>query len=99
MKYKKYLSTAFLALLLLPFLSAKTAIAPKEDFDVSTISFIEEDQHIDLGFETTSYLPDGFNPYKEEIPIKEIIFMEEESIQLDFDTAPYLPEDFDPYQR
>ncbi|WP_394974922.1 hypothetical protein [uncultured Croceitalea sp.] len=99
MKYKKYISTAFLAFLLLPLLSAKTTPSSKEDFDVSKISFIEEDQQIDLGFDTTEYLPEDFNPYQEEVSIEGINFMEDELIDLGFDTENYLPENFNPYKK
>jgi len=72
MKYKKYISTAFLAFLLL---------------------------QIELGFDTNDYLPEDFNPYKEEVPVNGINFMEEETIDLGFETADYLPENFNPYRK
>ena len=99
MKYKKYISTAFLALLLLPLLSAKTTPSSKEEFDVSKISFIQEEQQINLGFDTAKYLPEDFNPYQEEISIEGINFMEDELIELGFDTSKYLPENFDPNKK
>ncbi|WP_350293823.1 hypothetical protein [uncultured Croceitalea sp.] len=99
MKYKKYISTAFLAVLLLPLLSAKSTSSNVEGFDVSTIKFIEEEQQIELGFDTNDYLPEGFNPYKEEVPVSGINFMEEENTDLGFDTSEFLPEDFNAYER
>lgn len=99
MKYKKYLSTAFLAFLLIPLLSAKSTIPAAEDFDVNSIKFIEEEQQIELGFDTNKYLPEDFNPYQEEVPVEGINFMEEESIELGFETADYLPENFNPYDK
>ena len=99
MKYKKYISTAFLAFLLLPLLSAKTTPSFKEDFDLSKITFIEEDQQIDLGFDTAEYLPKDFNPYQEEISIGGVNFMEDEEIDLGFDTATYLPKNFNAYKK
>lgn len=99
MKYKKYISTAFLAFLLLPLLSAKSSIPTTEDLDVSSIKFIEDEQQIELGFDTKVYLPEGFNPYIEEVPVSGINFMEEENFDLGFETADYLPENFNPYSN
>ena len=99
MKYKKYISTAFLAFLLLPLLSAKSTAPTAEEFDVSSIKFIEVEQQIELGFDTNDYLPEDFNPYKEEVPVNGINFMEEETIDLGFETADYLPENFNPYRK
>ncbi len=99
MKYKKYISTAFLAMLLVPLFSAKTTAATVEDFDINAIKFIEEESQIDLGFDTNEYLPEDFNPYQEEVPVNGINFMEEESIDLGFETKNYLPQNFDPYKK
>ncbi len=99
MKYKKYISTAFLAMLLVPLFSAKTTTAAVEDFDINTIKFIEEDSQIDLGFDTNEYLPEDFNAYQEEVSVDGINFMEDESIDLGFDTEIYLPQNFDPYKK
>ncbi|GMN11228.1 hypothetical protein MTsPCn9_20670 [Croceitalea sp. MTPC9] len=99
MKYKKYISTVFIAMLLLPLLSAKSTPSNIEEFDVSSIKFIEEEQQIDLGFDTKEYLPEDFDPYQEEVSVNGINFMEEENIDLGFDTSEFLPEDFNPYEK
>ena len=99
MKYKKYISTAFLAALLIPLLSAKSTITATEDFDINSIKFIEDEQQIELGFDTNKYLPEGFNPYEEKVPVKGINFMEEETIELGFETSEYLPKGFNPYKK
>ena len=99
MKHKKYTATAFLALLLLPFFSARPTAANGADFDVKSIQFIELEQQIELGFATADYLPKGFNPYKQEVSISGINFMEEENIDLGFEPADYLPENFNPYKK
>ena len=99
MKYKKYISTAFLAFLLLPLLSAKSTVPIAEEFDVNSVKFIELDQQIELGFDTNKYLPEGFNPYEEKVPVKGINFMEEETIELGFETSEYLPKGFNPYKN
>ena len=101
MKYKKYLSTAFLAILLVPLFSAKTVpLVDVETFDNSTASIIEDEEEIDLGFDTNEYLPDNFDPYQNAVSIEGLNFMEEEEeIDLGFDTKPYLPDNFDPYKK
>lgn len=60
------------------------------------IPFIEEEVEIDLGFDTASYLPEGFNPYEGMVfDIDEIEVVEmEENIELDFDIQKYLPKGF-----
>ncbi len=100
MKYKKYISTLFIAAMLLPLFSAK---AKKDEttfkFDINSIEFVESPGDMELGFDTTDYLPEGFNPYEGEVTVKSINYIEEEDCDLGFDTAEYLPEDFDPYKR
>ncbi len=99
MKYKKYISIAFLALLLVPSINAKKTVeATVEEFDIKNIVFIEDTAEIDLGFDTTEYLPEGFNAYEGEYTIEAINFIEDDEIELGFDTGAYLPEEFNPYK-
>jgi len=94
-----YLSTAFVAMLLLPVLNAKSTI--KKDtakFDISTIEFVEvEGDSIELGFDTVDYLPENFDPHTNPIDAKSIDFIEVEEVILDFKTEAYLPKGFDPH--
>ncbi len=99
MQYRKYLTTAFIAALFLPLLSAKTVEVPKEELDLGSVPYIELEKEEALGFDTSEYLPEGFNPYAEEIPVTSVNFVEEEAVELGFDTSGYLPENFDPYQK
>ena len=100
MKYKKYLVIAFMVAVLLPLASAKS-ISDKtvEELDMSTVMFIGQEEQIELGFDTSEYLPEGFNPYDCKIDnIHSINFIEEgENIELGFDTTEYLPAGFNPY--
>ena len=99
MKYKMYLSTAFMAVLLLPLFSAKTNnIKSVEEFDMSNIEFIEVEEGIDLGFDSAKYLPEDFDPYSTSINIESIDFIEDEEVNLDFNTEDYLPEGFNAYK-
>lgn len=99
MKYRMYLSTTFMAVLLLPLLSAKANdITSIKEFDISNIEFVEIEEGIDLGFDSAKYLPEDFDPYTASISIGSIDFIEDEEVNLDFNTEDYLPKDFDAYR-
>ena len=99
MRYKKYIVLAFLGALFLPLLSAKSdSVLPKED-NLEEVVFIEQEPEVEFGFDTTTYLPEGFNPYTGEVVMSSIQFVEDDTIELGFDTAAYLPENFDPYRK
>ena len=70
-----------------------------EILEINDIVFIEQDEEIKLDFDTTDYLPLGFNAYEGlELDLNDIIIVEEEEeINLGFDTAQYLPADFNAY--
>lgn len=98
MKYKYILPVILGVALFTINVSAKKTNAPTEDFDIDKIVFIEEDQDWELGFDTTKYLPENFDPYSEVVSIETINFIDEcDEIDLGFETIGYLPEDFDPY--
>lgn len=99
MKYKKYISTLFLGILLLPALSAKNIEIPVEEFDVNSVKFIEQEVEINLGFDTANYLPKGFDPFSGAIDVESVNFIEEDTVDLGFDPSDYLPKDFDPYKK
>ncbi|MEM8999889.1 MAG: hypothetical protein AAGB24_06460 [Bacteroidota bacterium] len=99
MKYKKYISTAFLAIMLWPSLNAKKVETAVEEFDLETVVFIEDEQVIELGFDSKTYLPDGFNAYEGKFSLKAINYVENDTVELGFDTQMYLPEAFDPYKK
>ncbi|NKI31839.1 hypothetical protein [Croceivirga thetidis] len=100
MKYKMYLSTVFMAFLLLPLLSAKTnEIESVDEFDISSVEFIEFEDGINLGFDSSRYLPKDFDPYTSIIQIESIDFIENEEVHLDFNTEDYLPEGFNAYKE
>lgn len=67
--------------------------------DPSTdINVIEIEEEIDLGVDTSVYLPYGFNAYKGfQLDIADINVIEiEEEVELGFDVNDYLPANFDP---
>ncbi len=60
-------------------------------YAINEIVFIEEDE-VELGFDTATYLPKDFNPYASEY--ENIEYIEEDEIELGFDTKAYLPANF-----
>ena len=99
MRYKKYIVLAFLGALFLPLLSAKSdRVLPKEE-NLEEVVFIEQEPEVEFSFDTTTYLPEGFDPFAEEVGISSIHFVEDDTIELGFDTSAYLPENFDPYGK
>lgn len=71
------------------------------NLDASSIIVLEEEEEVDLGFDTSEYLPLGFNAYEGmELDPKDIVVLEEEEeIVLNFNVAQYLPENFDAYAK
>lgn len=70
----------------------------KEKFDINSISYIQEEDNIELGFDVADYLPEGFDPYKQYVDLNSIEFIEDADI-LDLDTQKYLPEGFNAYSN
>ena len=64
------------------------------DFD----SDIAAETELYLGFDTSEYLPEDFDPYNAPVDIHSIDFIEEDEIELGFDSSDYLPEGFNPYE-
>ncbi len=86
-------ATPFIA----PKLMSKVQPDSAKELDLDEILFIEEDELLELGFDTKEYLPENFDPNKMYVNLNEITFFEEEEFELGFDTAQYLPSDFDAY--
>lgn len=68
----------------------------KEKFDINSISYIQEEDKIELGFDVADYLPEGFDPYKQYVDLNSIEFIEDTDV-LNLDIAANLPEGFDAY--
>lgn len=69
------------------------------NLSLDQINLIEDEEEIKLGFDTTTYLPLGFNAYAGmDLDLNSIIVEElDEEIVLDFDPAKYLPLGFNAY--
>ncbi len=70
-----------------------------EELDLKTVVFIEEEEDpFELGFDTADYLPEGFDPHKMYVDLKDIPFIEDQDEdELGFDSTERLPAGFDPY--
>ncbi|PWL40463.1 hypothetical protein DKG77_06540 [Flagellimonas aquimarina] len=100
MKYRNYILTTIGFALLAFNVNAKPLVTMDEDFDINKVIFIEEDQDWELGFDTSKYLPENFDPYSGGFSVKAINFVDEcDEIELGFETTGYLPEGFDPYTK
>ena len=99
MKYQKYFALAFIAALFLPLLSAKSAVVTKNELNLNSVRYIETEENTELGFDPAIYLPEDFDPYKENYSVESLNYIEDDTIDLGFDTSDYVPEDFNPYQK
>jgi len=95
---KKNVTLAFATALL--FANGILASEPTHDIgelDINTIVYIEEEEVIELGFDTADYLPEGFNPYEVYFNIESVEFVEQESKIKIRRHKKRLPKNFDPY--
>ena len=100
MTYKKYTIMAFAILMTGFAANANDTSLPNLELDVQSIEFIEEDHNWELGFDTSKYLPEGFDPYQGEFSVSSLNFMDLcDEIELGFETVEYLPSDFNPYSE
>ena len=71
----------------------------KPAIDIDSITYIEEEAPVELGFDTAMYLPEGFDAYGNPMNFMDISYIEAEYVPvLDFDIDRYLPKVFDPYK-
>jgi len=68
----------------------------KDEQIVKSVTYIEDESQIELGFDTADYLPEGFNPYKIYVNLDAIIFLEDE-IGEEANFKKHLPANFDAY--
>lgn len=78
--------------------SGLNAQGPKIDcdqFDINSITYIEDEPDVDLGFNPMDYLPENFNPHGYYIDLDSIDFIEDDMIYVDSEN--HLPESFEAY--
>lgn len=100
MKYQKYLVLAFVATLFLPLLSAKSVEVTNSELNLNSVNYIELEDHSELGFDTSKYLPEDFDPFCGNFSVESLNYIEDDDvIDLGFDVQEYLPKNFDAYQK
>ncbi len=83
-----------------PFYVAKFIVEQPKELSLDEIEYIEEEPEVNLGFDTSDYLPEGFDPHKTYFDLNSIIYIEDDNTaELGFDISAYLPEGFDPYSE
>ena len=85
-------------LLTLAFNQGVLAQGPENDceqFDLNSITYIEDDAEFDLGFDTADYLPLDFDPFKTYVNLDTITFVEDQVMV--YYSLDYLPGAFNPY--
>lgn len=95
MNKKNFILSIAMGIALVNGVFASTLNKDVEVFDVNSIEYIEEDEQIELGFDSADYLPEGFDPYEVYFDLNAVQF-EEEEIEIS-DLTTYLPEGFDSY--
>ena len=69
-----------------------------ENLDIAAIPYAELEEDIILGFDTTKYLPENFDPTVSYIDLSSVQYLKMADYEdIGFDTAAYLPASFDPY--
>ena len=70
-----------------------------QEVDINAINLVEVDEEVSIDYDTSIYLPEGFNALKgkDDLDWSKIELIEiEEEVNFDFDTSKYLPEGFNP---
>lgn len=84
-----------------PFAEGLRIAKETANLEASEIILFEAEEVVELGFDTSEYLPLGFNAYEGmELDASDIVVLEEEEeVVLEFDVDRYLPTDFDAYAK
>lgn len=75
---------------------ASNLITEKDDRVIDSITYIDDDTDFELNFDTSDYLPEGFDPYKIYVDLDAVVFIEDEVVD-DVKTKKHLPANFNPY--
>ena len=68
----------------------------KDKFDINSITYIEDEIEIDLGFDTADYLPEDFDAHQVYFDLNGVDYIEED-LSIEWDTKEYLPKEFNAY--
>jgi len=92
MKKLKIIISSFLIVASINGINAQNPNDDNNHFDVSSIVYIE-DEDFDLGFNTSEYLPEDFDPYKYYFDLNSISYVEDVYVYIDNEKN--LPRHFD----
>ncbi|WP_019668786.1 hypothetical protein [Eudoraea adriatica] len=94
MKNLKTIVSSFMIAVAINGLNAQDPNCDENQFDFSSIEYIEE-ENFDLGFNTSEYLPEDFDPYNHYLDLNAISYVED--IYVYIDSEKNLPRDFNVY--
>lgn len=92
MKNLKTIVSSFLIVATINGINAQNPNGDEKHFDISSIEYIEEED-FDLGFNTSEYLPEDFDPYQYYFDLNSISYVEDVYVYIDFEKN--LPRHFD----
>jgi hypothetical protein len=93
----KNIKTIVSSLLIVAFINganAQNANREEDFFDINSIAYIEE-VDFDLGFDTSEYLPEDFDPYSHYVNLNTISYLED--VYVFIDSEKKLPKQFNAY--
>jgi len=94
MKNLKTIVSSFMIAVAINGLNAQDTNCDENQFDLSSIEYIEE-ENFDLGFNTSEYLPEDFDPYTYYMNLDSIAYVEEVAVNINSEKN--LPKDFNVY--
>ena len=95
MKNLKTIVSSLLIVVSINGLNAQNPNGGNDKFDINSIVYIEEEMDYDLGFKTSDYLPEDFDPYNHYLDLNAISYVED--IYVYIDSEKNLPRDFNVY--
>lgn len=95
MKNLKTIVSSFMIAVAINGLNAQDPNCDENQFDLSSIVYIEEELDYDLGFNTSDYLPEDFDPYNHYLDLNSISYVEDVYVYIDSEKN--LPRDFNVY--
>ena len=95
MKNLKTIVSSLLIVVSINGLNAQNPNGGNDKFDINSIVYIEEEMDYDLGFNTSDYLPEDFDPYNHYLDLNSISYLEDVYVYIDFEKN--LPKDFNVY--
>lgn len=96
MNKKSFILTIATGVLLANGVFANNLTTEKDERVINSINYIDEDTDFELGFDTSDYLPEGFDPYEIYFNLDAVVFIEDE-VADNVKTKKYLPANFNAY--